>query len=353
MRHLLLKLAFTTLGLLIGGVWGGMLVGASSVITPHELAFYARKQDHFEIYRADADRGLVVPLTAFDHESIRPAWSPDGNQIAFFSLRANSNAASGLYVMDLEGHDPHLLSPIVGQSNPIWSPDSRFIIYGSAQHSSEGVYRLNLADGTVQQINDQPTSLLALSPDGNQIAFTAACDNNCEIFVVNADGSNLRQLTRNGLIDVFPIWSPDSKQIAFMSNRDQFYEIYVVDVDCLMRFGGCDANARRLTHNRDFDGFPNWSPDGQKLVLSSDRDGGNFDLYTIDTGCMKNHGDCEAATQRLTYQAGRDLSPVWSLDGQRIAFISGRDAYVMDADGQNVRYLMNDVLPDQFLAWRP
>ena len=353
LRHLLLKLAFAILGLILGSVWGVALIGQASVIPAHELAFYARKQDHFEIYRADADRGLAVRLTSLVRESIRPAWSPDGTQIAFFALRAHPDGVSGLYVMELEGHNPRLLSTIVGQSNPAWSPDSRSITYSSDQPGSEGVYRIVIAGGAVQQISDKATSLLAVSPDGRQIAFMAACDNNCDIFVVDADGSNLRQLTRNGLFDVFPAWSPDSKQIAFMSNRDEFFEIYVVDADCTTRPGGCDANARRLTNNRDFDGFPNWSPDGQKVVLSSDRDGGNFDLYSIDVTCIKNHGDCAAATQRLTYQSGRDLSPVWSPDGQRIAFISGRDVYVMDADGQNVRHLMDDVLPDQFLAWRP
>jgi TolB protein len=353
MRHLLLKSAFAILGLFLVSMGGVTLIGQTSVIATHGLAFYARKHDHFEIYRADADRGLVVRLTSFVRESIRPSWSPDGTQIAFFSLRANSDLASGLYVMDMEGHNLRLLSTIVGQSNPAWSPDSRTIIYASDQHGTEGIYRVTVADGAVRQISDKATSLLALSPDGSQIVFMGACDNNCDIFLVDADGGNLRQLTRNGLFDVFPAWSPDSKQIAFMSNRDQFFEIYVVDDDCTMRFGGCDANARRLTNNRDFDGFPNWSADGQKLVLSSDRNGGNFDLYTIDVACMKNHGDCAAATQRLTSQPGRDLSPVWSPDDQRIAFISGRDVYVMDADGQNVRHLMDDVLPDQFLAWRP
>src|SRR5689334_13118855 len=99
MRHLLLKPAFAVLGLILGSMGGVTLIGQSSIISTHELAFYSRKQDHFEIYRADADRGLVVRLTSFDHESIRPAWSPDGTQIAFFSLRANSDVVSGLYVM--------------------------------------------------------------------------------------------------------------------------------------------------------------------------------------------------------------------------------------------------------------
>jgi TolB protein len=262
MRPVSLKLTLVILGLCFGSIWGVRLVGQSSVIPAHELAFYARKKEHFEIYRADADRGLVVRLTSYFHESIRPSWSPDGNRIAFFALRTSTDGASGLYVMDADGLHPHLVSTVIGESNPIWSPDGQSITYSSDQRERAGIYRVAVADGTIQQISDQPISLLTVSPDGSQVAFMAACDNNCDIFVMDANGSNSRQLTRNGLFDVFPAWSPDSQQIAFMSNRDQFFEIYVVDADCTMRFGGCDANARRLTSNRDFDGFPNWSPDG-------------------------------------------------------------------------------------------
>src|SRR5689334_1769031 len=131
MRPVSLKLTFVVLGLFIGSIWGVRLVGQSPIMPSHELAFYARKKEHFEIYRADVDRGLVVRLTSYLRESIRPSWSPDGNQIAFFALRADMDGVSGLYVMDADGLNPRLLASMVGQSVPAWLPDSQSIIYSS------------------------------------------------------------------------------------------------------------------------------------------------------------------------------------------------------------------------------
>src|SRR5690349_16972492 len=125
MRPVSLKLTFVVLGLFIGSIWGVRLIGQSSAIPSHELAFYARKKEHFEIYRADADRALVVRLTSYFRDSIRPSWSPDGNQIAFFMLRTDTDRVSGLYVMDADGVHPRLLSTALGQSVPVWLPDGQ------------------------------------------------------------------------------------------------------------------------------------------------------------------------------------------------------------------------------------
>jgi TolB protein len=350
MHPVFVKWIVTLLSVLSISACGAALV-AQAARKPRELAFYARSHEHFRIYLADVERGLVAMLTRTVREAIRPAWSPEGKQVAFFSVSATEAMRAGLYVTDAGGHHLRWLTSTVSVAYPVWSRDSRSIIYSSDTRGEEGIYRIAVDGGEPQRISPHPASLLVPSPDGLQIAFMAACDNNCDIFVMNADGSRPRRLTDNGLFDVFPVWSPDSRQIAFMSNRDDFFEIYLVDADCPTLPGGCDADARRLTDNRDFDGFPSWSPDGQHLLLSSDR-GGNFDLYAIDVGCAAA-GGCEGATRRLTDHLARELSPAWSPDGAHIAFFSGRDVYFMDADGGNIRRLMDDVLPDQFLMWRP
>jgi len=137
-----------------------------------------------------------------------------------------------------------------------------------------------------------------------------------------------------------------------MSNRDDFFEVYIAAADCPDLPGGCTPNLYRLTDNRAFDGFPVWSPDGTQLLFSSDRSG-NFELYTVEVACIRQPLDCSAVTRRLTDQPARDISPSWSPDGRHIAFISGRAVYVMNADGSHIRPMMDDVLPDQFLVWRP
>jgi TolB protein len=225
-------------------------------------------------------------------------------------------------------------------------------VYAGGERDSGSIYRIDPNGGDAQQISHYRAALLAFSPDGRRVIFMSECDYNCDLFVMDADGANMHQLTQNGLFDVFPAWSPDSQYITFMSNRDRYFEIYVLDVDCATLPGGCLGNIRRLTINRDFDGFPAWSPDGKVVVFSSDRSG-EFELYTVDADCAPEPEQCEETVRRLTDHPQRDLSPTWSPDGSRIAFISGRDVYVMDADGANIRFIARDVLPDQFLAWRP
>ena len=106
-----------------------------------------------------------------------------------------------------------------------------------------------------------------------QIAFVSDRDRNEEIYVMNADGSNLRNLTRNPAIDSFPAWSPDGRRIAFLSRRDGNDEIYVMDAK--------GRNTRNLTKNPSVDQLPSWSPSGEHIAFSTDRDG-NLEIYVME-----------------------------------------------------------------------
>ena len=107
-----------------------------------------------------------------------------------------------------------------------------------------------------------------------QIIFLSHRNGNPEIYVMDTDGGNQRRLTNNRGRDFSPSWSPNGKRIAFMSDRDghvhakhgwSTYEIYVMDAD-----GG---NQQNITNDRNDDRNPSWSPDGKRIVFTSERDG--------------------------------------------------------------------------------
>jgi len=186
----------------------------------------------------------------------------------------------------------------------------------------------------------EPAATPAVGAVG-EIAFASDLDGDFEIWLINTDGRNPRQLTDNTFMDSSPAWSPDGKQIAFVSNRDGNDEIYSMNAD--------GSDVRRLTETSDAsESFPAWSPDGQRISFDSDR-GGNWDVYTISSDGSN--------LQRLTDHPGEDWISSWSPDGTQIAFESKRDGnyelYVVKADGNNPQRLTQNAVQDGAPKWSP
>jgi TolB protein len=194
------------------------------------------------------------------------------------------------------------------------------------------------------------------SPDGTRIAFQGTRQDPAtgvfheEVLIINADGSNEEQVSNHPLYDANPGWSAD-KRIVFQTNRDvpnakpyedgSPREIYTVDPD--------GSDLRRVTNNGWDDNHPDWSPDGQTIVLSSELSPGNYEIVTMDPdgGNVVN----------LTNHPATDWRPAWSPDGNRIAFHSNRDGnfdiYVMNTDGSGLQRLTTDPADDFHPAWSP
>jgi WD40-like Beta Propeller Repeat len=170
------------------------------------------------------------------------------------------------------------------------------------------------------------------SPDGSRIVFDARSPGpsaleggNRDLYVVDADGSNLVRLTSEDGWDYQPAWSPDGSRIAFVRNSP-VEDIWVMDAD-----GGAPE---RLTEGVAFDLSPSWSPEGTHLTFVSNRSG-SPEVYTMS-------GDGTDVT-RLTHDDGYEGDPEWSPDGERIAFagdVDGSGLYVMKSDGTDLRRIL-------------
>ena len=138
------------------------------------------------------------------------------------------------------------------------------------------------------------------SPDGQRIAFLSRRDGNKELYVVSADGSGQRRLTRDARYPATPAWSPDGRKIAFESGRDGTTGVYVVNAD--------GSGQRRLARNGD---APAWSPDGRTIAFFSDAK-----IYLMNADGSEHRPLTKPADGR-----GGRRSLAWSPDGRKLAFL--------------------------------
>jgi Tol biopolymer transport system component len=215
--------------------------------------------------------------------------------------------------------------PLTRGSAVDWSPDGRRIVF-----ARRDVIYVSAADGTGERRLARGFGP-RWSPDGRWIAFTAREGVFFSVQLMRPDGSRRHRLIRGAS----PAWSPNGRLIAFSSDREtpENPEIYVVRPD--------GSGLKRLTHTAGGvevlgdDGFPDWSPDGKRIVFTSNRTG-EGDLWT-----MRADGSGE---RRLAGLPRRDdFSPRFSPDGGWIAFEShtlGRaDVYLVRADGTGAKRL--------------
>jgi Tol biopolymer transport system component len=244
------------------------------------------------------------------------------------------------------GADLTLLSDTVaGYPFGAWSPDGSRVAFLSGSFGEGSILVIN-ADGTREShVGDIQARPPEWSPDGTRLLFEAVEGG---IYSVGADGSGLTEIAKDGH---GPKWSPDGMRIAFVSERNGNRDLFLVDPD--------GSDERRLTHDPAPDEAFSWAPDGHRIVYVSYRHGaepenigiGDAEVFVVDprTGRSRN----------LSRNAAWDGDPDWSPDGARIVFTRRTDhaeIYVMRADGSRQEMLPGmpgDAVNDCCARWRP
>lgn len=230
----------------------------------------------FEIYRMKPDGSELTKLTDNPGEDTSPSCSPDGKTIAFVSMRTGSRA---VFIMTAEG-DVKKIADNAGDATHIsWAPDGRRLVCDLQFGRRIDIYVMN-ADGTEQKELVKEGMMPSWSPDGKTIAFNRG--QLPHIYLMDADGANIRPLDvgTSGLPDLSPIWSPNGKTILFTAvagvekdnagEQKMTYEIRTVDAD--------GKNMKSILKT---DGMALcWSPEGKSIMLmAGTRD--DMDLYTV------------------------------------------------------------------------
>jgi TolB protein len=217
-----------------------------------------REENVYEIYDYDLGDGSVDRLTTKIGVADAPEVSPDGKSITFMRWSPTNNQYQ-VWLMDRDGKNPDKIPQVFGW-DPTWSPTGKQILFASKdKDGAVQLFVVNVNGKNQHRISNLPAirGRSDWSSDGQSIVTYSGEPWHRELYIMNADGSDTRQLTPTGGNSQGPSFSPDGKWVVFTAYFDKYgddngCEIYIIRVD------GTDL--RRLTNNDYCDYQPRWGP---------------------------------------------------------------------------------------------
>lgn len=185
-----------------------------------------------------------------------PAWSPDSKQIVWSKMRG---FGVDLYLANADGsNEESLVNKGPTDSAPAWSSDGQKLTFTADQTDQQNVYVLDIASGEATRLTEDNWDFQPVwSMENDRILFARDVDDDLEngtipLFIMNQDGSDLREFAETDKFKGDPTYSPDGSQVVYMSNEDGNWHIYLMDSD--------GSNVRRVTEGDSNNMFPAWRP---------------------------------------------------------------------------------------------
>ena len=299
------------------------------------ILFTTDRDGNLEIYSVDIRGEGETNLTNSQIDEFAPRLSPNRRFVSFLS---GVEGATALEIMRIDGTERAAMTQTgANRSTQRWSPGNDRIAFAQSQATTTGIYMATIAGATVALLTSVAGDEVGdWSRNGENIAFAVREGPAQGIYRRNPDGVNEFRVTNNP--DYSPVWSPDSSKLAFLSERDGNPELYVMDADA--------SNVKRLTETDAPEYDISWSPNGQLILFVSERDD-NPEIYvTAKDGTRQD---------RLTFNTTIDNQPVWSPTGKQIAFVSyldgDADIFLMSSDGKNQKRVTNNDAQDTEPTW--
>jgi TolB protein len=290
------------------------------------------------------ERLLVEPAPV---EPSDPIWSPDGRSIAYVGAKpgvADADLENEVLVIPIDSGDPvNLTTAIAGECVGFeWAPDgSRLAVLCFGTGAKQDIQLWSIpADGTTAALlaETDPVDFpshpdVEWAPSGERIAFVAGGPLGLDLFVIDSDGSDLRNLTADAAVDRSPTWAPDGSAIAFVTGDWFGGDIVVI---------GPDGTGRRTLTGDGWYGGVAWQPEGDTLLVTGLPSTGSTGegIWTV-----------RADGTGLTLLIEDGYVPAWSPGGDRIAFVAD-GVRIARADGSDVRRLASGERILQ-IAWSP
>ncbi len=287
-------------------------------------------------------------------EDWQPAFSPDGEQIAFRSNRSGG----GLFVMGATGESVKQLSK--NGYNPAWSPDGKEIVFSTVRFhnpKSRGIdgdiWAVNISNGEKRQIKTGVDSLQPqFSPDGKRLAFWGKDEQfQRDLWTASADGSDVVRVTNDAELDWNPVWSPDGKYLYFCSIRNGGASLWRIAID--QKSGKPLSEAEAVVAPLAQSWFFTISKDGKSLVYVREQGIQHIQQIEFDAVKIQTIGKPRPITEGLKSTGGVDASP----DGNQVVFAltgeSQEDLVTVGTDSLKWNQITSDTAQDRVPRFSP